>query len=432
MSGAPDSGPLAGELPAVWVVHPLQVGAQPDPAQMREFESLAEACDFRVAGVSQVRRAAKGSHLLGKGTEQRLRDEVRAGGQLHAVLIDAQLRPGDERTLQRNLDCPVIDRTRLILEIFSRRARTAEARQQVELAKCRYESNRLVRGWTHLERQRGAVFGRGGPGEKQIELDRRLLRQRIRTLERRVQENLRHRQHRSARAESTPGVAIVGYTSAGKTSLFNALVGERQFASDMLFATLDPRRRRLELAPAGSVQLSDTVGFIRDVPSELVAAFEATLSEVRTARLLLLAVDASSHDAEGHEAEVVRTLEKIGAGDIPRLRVETKADLRPDLPPGACPGGVRVSALRGPGLDALREAVAQSLWGKARQYRLLLEPREGRLRSQLYARSAVLEEQVREDGRLKLRVLLPAAELRRLVDRFSSSPDLPISPPCPH
>jgi len=294
--------------------------------------------------------------------------ELNAG----VVVFNHELSPAQERNLERELKRPVMDRTEVILEIFAQRAQTSEGKLQVELAQLEHLSTRLVRGWTHLERQRGGLGKTGGPGEKQIELDRRYIGKRVRVLRGKL-EQLRHRREvqRRARARGDVlSVSLVGYTNAGKSTLFNALARERAYSADQLFATLDTTTRRIWLPQAGNVVLSDTVGFIRDLPHALVAAFRATLEETVRADLLLHVVDAASPARTDQAAEVDKVLAEIGADGVPQLLVWNKIDLA-----GLAPGvdrdeygsirRIRVSARTGDGLDELRAAITEIAMARA-------------------------------------------------------------------
>jgi GTP-binding protein HflX len=363
---------------AVLVGVDLGPGASFDPT-LDELALLAESAgDEPVARLTARRKAPDAALFVGSGKA----DEIKAlveSHQAQGVIFDQALSPAQQRNLERHLGVPVADRTALILEIFAARAQSHEGKLQVELARLQYLATRLVRRWSHLERQRGGVGHRGGPGEAQIELDRRMIGERIKSLKSRLERVKRQRgtQRRSRERTGTFRVSLVGYTNAGKSTLFNALVKARAYAADQLFATLDTTTRQLYVAHdnghAGrSVSLSDTVGFIRDLPHKLVEAFQATLQEAADANLLLHVVDASSPVLDEQCAEVERVLDEIGAHDIPQIVVYNKVDaLEPERRPRQPvdwierPGGVRVprvfvSALDGTGLDRLRELIAES------------------------------------------------------------------------
>ena len=328
---------------------------------------------------------------------------------------------GQERNLEKALQRRVVDRTGLILDIFAQRARSHEGKLQVELAQLRHMATRLVRGWTHLERQRGGAIGLRGPGETQLETDRRLLQKRMEQLQKRLDKvEVQRTQMKRARLRSElPRVALVGYTNAGKSTLFNALTGAGAYAADQLFATLDPTVRRIDL-PGGGAVLADTVGFVRDLPHELVAAFRSTLSEAREADLLLHVIDAADPHRDERVGQVDAVLKEIGAGGIPQLLVFNKIDrLGED---GAQPrrdrAGERervwLSAREGAGLALLREALADALPLRNVQGALRLPPEAARLRARLHALGAVRAEEADEDG-WRIEVDLPEAEAQRLL-----------------
>nr|WP_288852885.1 GTPase HflX [uncultured Acidovorax sp.] len=344
-------------------------------AELEELGLLAQTAGLQpVARITCKRKAPDAALFIGSGKA----DEIRTLAQLHGaleVLFDQSLSPAQQRNLERHIELPVNDRTLLILEIFAQRARSHEGKLQVELAKLQYVSTRLVRRWSHLERQTGGIGARGGPGEKQIELDRRMIGDAIkRTRERLIKvKRQRSTQRRQRERRDTFNISLVGYTNAGKSTLFNALVKARAYAADQLFATLDTTTRQLYLADAArSVSLSDTVGFIRDLPHGLVDAFQATLQEAVDADLLLHVVDASNPDFPEQMAQVERVLLEIGASDIPQILVFNKLDAlpeerRPSLlvdqyeVGGQSLSRLFVSARSGEGLDDLRRALADRL-----------------------------------------------------------------------
>lgn len=345
-------------------------------ATLDELALLAESAgDTPVARLIARRKAPDAALFLGSGKADELKALVaESGGQ--CVIFDQALSPTQQRNLERHLGVEVLDRTGLILEIFAARAQSHEGKLQVELAQLQYLSNRLVRRWTHLERQRGGVGHRGGPGERQIELDRRMIGERIKSLKARLDKVKRQRgtQRRSRERAGTFRVSLIGYTNAGKSTLFNALVKARSYAADQLFATLDTTTRQLYLEDARrSVSLSDTVGFIRDLPHTLVKAFAATLQEAADADLLLHVVDASSPVLAEQMVEVERVLAEIDAAGIPQILVYNKLDQldeeqRPralvdllELDGGRRVPRVFVSALRGMGLAELRTLVSEAL-----------------------------------------------------------------------
>ena len=357
----------------------VDVGGDPsfDPT-LDELAQLAESAgDEPVARVVARRKAPDAALFVGSGKADEIKalvTEHRASG----VLFDQALSPAQQRNLERHLGVQVADRTALILEIFARRAKSHEGKLQVELARLQYVATRLVRRWSHLERQRGGAGLRGGPGEAQIELDRRMIAERIKSVKARlVKVKRQHDTQRKARAKSGAlRVSLVGYTNAGKSTLFNALVKARVYAADQLFATLDTTTRSLYLEGSGqSVALSDTVGFIRDLPHKLVEAFRATLQEATEADLLLHVIDASSPHLEAQRDEVERVLVEIGAQELPQILVYNKLDALQPQPralhdwitrnDGTLVPRVFVSATAGTGLDSLRELIAGVAAGQA-------------------------------------------------------------------
>jgi len=353
-----------------------------DPSFDPSLDELAllatSAGDRVVARITAKRRAPDPALFVGSGKADEIKAMVAATG-AHGVIFDQALSPAQQRNLERHLEVPVADRTSLILDIFAQRAQSHEGKLQVELARLRYVSTRLVKRWSHLERQQGGIGTRGGPGEAQIELDRRMIGDRIKSVKERLEKVKRQRgtQRKARERRGTFRVSLVGYTNAGKSTLFNGLVKARTYAADQLFATLDTTTRALWLQEAGcSVSLSDTVGFIRDLPHKLVEAFEATLQEAADADLLLHVVDAASPVMAEQQAEVDRVLEEIGASDVPQVLVFNKCDLleaslQPRDPTDwvEVRAGVRrqrvfVSARDGSGLPALRDVIAHAAAGR--------------------------------------------------------------------
>ena len=351
-------------------------GADGFDPHLEELALLAaSAGDETVARVTARRKTPDAALFVGSGKADEIREIVLGTG-ASGVIFDQSLSPVQQRNLERHLGVPVADRTGLILDIFAARAQSHEGKLQVELARLQYLSTRLVRRWSHLERQRGGIGTRGGPGETQIELDRRMIGERIKSLKVRLEKVQRQRgtQRRARLRSGSFRVSLVGYTNAGKSTLFNALVKARALAADQLFATLDTTTRAMWLEQAGeAVSLSDTVGFIRELPHRLVEAFKATLVEAVEADLLLHVVDASSPNAAEQQQQVLKVLEEIGAAGVPQILVFNKIDLlEPSrLPrvthdevesgPGARTPRVFVSARDGRGLPELRALVAQAL-----------------------------------------------------------------------
>jgi len=393
-----------------------------------EFDALAAA-----AGVEVVACVAnpKSSHphprfFLHQGKVDDLA-EVVAETNATLVLVDEQLSPAQERNLERALKVRVLDRTELILDIFAQRASSFEGRLEVERAQLRHLATRLVRGWTHLERQKGGI-GLRGPGETQLETDRRLLGQRIEQISRRLDKVDRQRaqNRRRRRRNDAPLVALVGYTNAGKTSLFNKLSESHAYAANQLFATLDPLLRRVPVPGIGTVVMADTVGFVSHLPHELVEAFKATLGEVRDADVLIHVIDASNPERDEHIAVVNQVLEEIGAGDIPQVEVYNKSDLLPPHTQAAIEENrfprIYLSARTGAGIEALGEALGRELGVPPEPQCLELGPEEGRLRARLHELDAVLDETPNETGGWTLHVQMPGNTLARLQREHHHAP----------
>ena len=385
-----------------------------------EIEGLAVAAGSQVvAHISAVRKIPHPATFLGSGKVVEISELVDKLA-VDVVILDHNATPVQERNLEQAFHCRVIDRTRLILDIFALRARTSEGKLQVELAQLNHLATRLVRGWTHLERQRGGL-GLRGPGETQLETDRRLIGRRIRTLGRKLEKVRLQRALRRNQRDRVPipTVAIVGYTNAGKTTLFNALSGASGLVVDQLFATLDPMMRRLDISGYGPVIVSDTVGFISRLPHELVDAFHSTLEEVSASQLLLHVIDLLDPEITERVGQVERVLDAIGAGDIPRLRVYNKADLIEassfrSFVNGGSHRGLRISASTGKGLEELVETVG-ALLGSDRERRMLKIPSDRpRLRAAVYRIAEVADEKVDAEGNWWLELLVDAVAVGRL------------------
>ena len=375
--------------------------AREDPQEFQELALSAGADIVALANVARHQPTAK--YLIGSGKVEELRDLVKTQ-EADLVIFNHTLTPSQERNLERVFECRVLDRTGLILDIFAQRARTHEGKLQVELAQLKHMSTRLIRGWTHLERQRGGSIGLRGPGETQLETDRRLLQKRLEQLQKRLDKvEVQRTQMRRARMRSElPRVALVGYTNAGKSTLFNAMTGADAYAADQLFATLDPTVRRIDL-PGGGAVLADTVGFVRDLPHDLVAAFRSTLSEAREADLLLHVIDAADPLRDERIAQVDEVLADIGAGDLPQLLVFNKIDRLDDVAPridrpGEGKNRVWVSARDGKGLDLLREALGEALQLRHVTGSVRIASQDARLRARLHELGAVRSEQADEHG----------------------------------
>ncbi|MFT5893688.1 MAG: GTP-binding protein HflX [bacterium] len=390
-----------------------------------EFVDLATSAGLEVLDmVVGSRSKPMARHFIGKGKIEEIQLAL-AENEADVVLFGQTLSPSQERNLEKELKVRVLDRNSLILDIFAQRARTFEGKLQVELAQLVHLSTRLVRGWTHLERQKGGI-GLRGPGETQLETDRRLLNERVRVLKKRLVKVRKQReQGRSQRGKSgISTVALVGYTNAGKSTLFNRITDESVYVADQLFATLDPTLRRLDLAGGVSAVIADTVGFIRDLPHELVDAFRSTLTETLEADLLLHIVDDSDPESNQRRDDVDKVLHGIGAEQVPQLMVFNKIDLsghsvRVEQASNGEAQAVWVSAASGLGIEELLVAISDRLSRKRITGWLLVAATQGRLRAQLFAASAVVKELPQEDGSVKLLLDIDASEYARLAREHS-------------
>ncbi|ABV35409.1 GTP-binding protein, HSR1-related [Shewanella sediminis HAW-EB3] len=386
-----------------------------------ELQLLVESAGAQSIGViTGSRRSPDRKFFVGSGKAEELAALV-AATEANVVIFNHALSPAQERNLEQLCQCRVLDRTTLILDIFAQRARTYEGKLQVELAQLRHMSTRLIRGWTHLERQKGGI-GLRGPGETQLETDRRLLRGRIRTINRRLDkvDKQREQSRRSRRRSDLATVSLVGYTNAGKSTLFNSLTASNVYAADQLFATLDPTLRKLELRDGGII-LADTVGFIRHLPHDLVAAFKATLQETREADLLLHIVDCADEDMGDNFEQVQKVLKEIGAEEIPQLVVCNKIDLLEDVSPKidydseGIPTRVWVSAQQQKGLEQLKEAI-NALVGKTNlELTLQIPATAGHYLGQFYRLDVIQQKEYDDLGNCILSVRLLEADWRRLM-----------------
>jgi GTP-binding protein HflX len=386
----------------------IGLGRAPDADELGEFDALARSAGaIPVATITGSRRSPEPRYFIGSGKAAEVRDRAQAGA-AELVLVDHELSPSQERNLEKLTGRRVLDRTGLILDIFATRARSAEGKLEVELAQLRHLATRLVRGWTHLERQKGGI-GLRGPGETQLETDRRLIGKRIRTLTAKLEKLAQRRDtgRQVRKRVPVPGVALIGYTNAGKSTLFRALTGADAYVADQLFATLDPTVRRLRLPHTPDIVVADTVGFVRDLPHELVAAFRSTLMEAREADLLLHVIDCADPEREQRIAQVQELVASIGAGAIPQLRVFNKIDRlgrQPELLRDASgrPSAVWLSASSGAGVGLLRDALQEIFGQAAMRLAVLLPPAQGRLRARLYELKLVRTEEALPDGNARL------------------------------
>lgn len=394
--------PRSGERAVL--VH-LELQQENEREDLDEFRDLAvSAGALPVAVVTGARRLPEPKYFVGSGKAEEIRLLV-AAEDAELVLVNHPLSPAQERNLERLLQCRVLDRTGLILDIFAQRARSHEGKLQVELAQLRHLSTRLVRGWTHLERQKGGI-GLRGPGETQLESDRRLIGGRIKNLNKRLEKVRRQREQgrRSRQRAELPTVSLVGYTNAGKSTLFNRLTEGEVYAADQLFATLDPTLRRLELEQGNALILADTVGFIRHLPHDVVEAFRSTLQETREADLLLHVIDASDEERDAKIEQVNEVLREIGAEKVPQIAVYNKIDrsigttAHVEKDADGNTARIYLSAATGEGLEQLRQVLINWLSVKHRSYSLHLPPSASRLRARLYELGAVVDERITEDG----------------------------------
>jgi GTP-binding protein HflX len=395
--------------------------AEIDREDLSELKLLVSSAGVETLGVVTASRSTPSSRFfVGSGKAEEIADQVKLLD-ANIVIFNHSLSPTQERNLEKLCECRVLDRTGLILDIFAQRARTHEGKLQVELAQLRHISTRLVRGWTHLERQKGGI-GLRGPGETQLETDRRLIRGRIKNILGRLEKVQKQREQgrRARQRAEIPTVSLVGYTNAGKSTLFNRITEAQVYAADQLFATLDPTLRKLELPDVGPIILADTVGFIRHLPHELVAAFKATLQETQEADLLLHVIDVADERQAENIHQVQEVLNEIGADEIPQLLICNKIDkladgnARIDTNDDGLPIRVWLSAQTGQGIDLLQEALVQRLRPSMVDVSLRIPPSMGKLRGKLYAMKSVTGEKACDDGQLALHVRMSAVDWQRL------------------
>ncbi len=396
-------------------------------ADLAEFCALADSAAVKTLSVITGKVAKPNpKYWLGAGKAEEIAQQVSL---LHAdvILINHALSPAQGRNLEELFKCRVLDRTELILDIFAQRAQTFEGKLQVELAQLQHLSSRLVRGWTHLERQKGGI-GLRGPGETQLETDRRLINGRIQSIKKRLVKvaSQRQQRRRARQRAAIPIVSLVGYTNAGKSTLFNRLTEANVYVANQLFATLDPTLRQIQLPGLGKIIIADTVGFIRDLPHDLIAAFRSTLEETRQADLLLHVIDASQADYQQSIDDVETVLREIEADTVPCLRIYNKIDLRPELQPRFSRdtegriSEVWVSAQSGLGMPLLKEVLLELLPGQMVQCELTLGPHQGKQRAALYNLKAVLKEEIDEQGQSHLLIQMKRIDYNRLfADEFA-------------
>lgn len=391
---------------------------------VEEFRSLVLSAGASIVGELQANRQRPSpANYIGVGKVEELAALV-AAEEADLVIFDGHLSPSQERNLERQIQARVIDRSGLILDIFASRAKTFEGKLQVELAQLDHIRTRLVRGWTHLERQKGGI-GLRGPGETQLETDRRLIGVRMTSLKNRLEKvrKTRDQGRRARRRNDIPTVALVGYTNAGKSTLFNRLTEANIYAADQLFATLDPTLRKIGLPGGATAILADTVGFVQNLPHALVDAFRATLEEAAEADVLLFVQDGAHADRLMQEQAVLEVLAEIGADEVPRVVAMNKVDQRDEVQPGRDEAGrIWISAVSGLGMEDLRDAIAEAIGQAPSEHDLTLTPQEGKLRARLYQEADVLAESANEFGETAIRVRISDARLTTLLREVGRNP----------
>lgn len=411
--------PTAGENAVL-----VQINFKTDdiPHDEQEFKELVRSAGAQIVHlVTGSRQRPDSRYFIGEGKAEEIRDYVR-NLQADLVVFDHTLSPAQERNLERLFECRVVDRTGLILDIFAQRARSHDGKLQVELAQLKHMSTRLVRGWTHLERQKGGI-GLRGPGETQLETDRRLLAVRIKQINKKLEkvQNQREQGRQSRKKAEIPTVSLVGYTNAGKSTLFNALTQADVYAADQLFATLDPTLRSISLPNQQEIILVDTVGFIRHLPHDLVAAFRSTLQETAEADLLLHVIDSHDEQRDLYREQVNKVIEEIGAETVPQIEIMNKIDLTEHAAGMQEGNGLHattawVSAQTGEGLEQLLEYLGSYFAQQTFRGKLRLLPNQGRLRAQLYADKAIQAETINEQGEYLLDLVIDQRKLQSYLN----------------